>query len=105
VPVVTASGRDAERERTSVTRGLHERVVHSCSAALFALLLAQASAADPIRLLLVGDSITYGVSSGPAGPGYAEALSDSIVAIPEPSTGLLVTTGLLGLAIRRRRAV
>jgi len=73
-PVVTAPGCDAERERTSVTRGLHRRVLHSCSAALFALLLAQASAADPIRLLLVGDSITYGVTSGPAGPGYAEVL-------------------------------
>ena len=34
----------------------------------------------------------------------AEALYGSIAAIPEPGTGLLVTTGLLGLAMRRRRA-
>jgi len=57
-------------------RGLCKRALRSCLAAAFALLLAQTSAADSIRVLLVGDSITKGTLSGPDGPSYAEALVD-----------------------------
>lgn len=39
---------------------------------------ASAAGAAPIKILLIGDSITHGVSSEPVGPGYADLLADAL---------------------------
>ena len=44
------------------------------------LLLASAAGAAPIRTLLVGDSITFGVVSDPIGPSFAETLASDLAA-------------------------
>jgi lysophospholipase L1-like esterase len=36
------------------------------------------SSADPIRILAVGDSITFGISSAPTGPGYVPLLANKL---------------------------
>ena len=50
------------------------------AAASVLLLLAMPAAAAPIRTLLVGDSITFGIVSDPIGPSYAELLSADLAA-------------------------
>lgn len=47
-------------------------------ALLLAALLAVAAAAEPRRVVLIGDSITYGLSSKPVGPGFAALLAESL---------------------------
>jgi lysophospholipase L1-like esterase len=42
------------------------------------LLWASTGAADPIRMAAIGDSITFGISSEPRGPGYVSLLSDTL---------------------------
>ena len=44
-------------------------------AVVVSLVLAGPAAAVPIRTLLLGDSITFGIVSGPAAPAYAEILA------------------------------
>jgi lysophospholipase L1-like esterase len=50
----------------------------AAAAALLSLVPAAAPQAAPIRTLLVGDSITFGVVSGPGGPSYAEWLASDL---------------------------
>lgn len=42
------------------------------------LLVAACSPAEPVSVVLLGDSITSGVASEPAGPGYAALLADAL---------------------------
>lgn len=51
-------------------------VLRWLSIAAVVLASAPGAAADPRRVLLIGDSITWGTVSGDAGPPYAEALAE-----------------------------
>ena len=58
---------------------------------LLALAGALPAAAVPIRTLLLGDSITFGTSSAPMGPGYADLLGSLLAGTHE-----IVNTGVSG---------
>lgn len=54
------------------------RTLALCAVALLGLRLGGACRFGPVRVLLIGDSITAGAVSEPSGPAYAELLAESL---------------------------
>jgi lysophospholipase L1-like esterase len=63
----------------------HRRLSRTFAAAsgVCLLVLAYPASSAPIRTLLVGDSITFGIVSEPSGPSYAESLTTDLAATHE----------------------
>lgn len=62
-----------------------------------------ATTRDVLQLLSTGDSWALQSPGTPVDPGIGWLLVSDAAVVPEPSTGLLVALGVLGLGVSRRR--